>query len=129
MAAITVFATFSQMVLGMPTADDVDFNRDIRPVLSRNCFACHGPDEKTLKADLRLDIREHALAKSKGVPAIVPGDRDKSELFARITTTDPDDRMPPEDSGHELTAEEIESFGKWIDEGAPYERHWAFVPP
>ena len=106
-----------------------DFNRDIRPVLSRNCFACHGPDDKARKADLRLDVREGALAERKGVPAVLPGDRGKSELFARITTTDSDDRMPPEESGHKLTLEEINKIGEWIDGGAPYDRHWAFKPP
>ena len=110
-------------------AESVDYNRDIRPVLSRNCFSCHGPDEESRKAGLRLDVREGALAERKGVPAIVPGKRGESELFARLMTTDQDDIMPPADSGHELTAEEIESIGKWIDGGAPYARHWAFVPP
>ena len=107
----------------------VDFNRNIRPVLSRNCFACHGPDEKARKADLRLDVREGALAERKGDPAVLPGDRRKSALFARITTADSDDRMPPEESGHELTLEEIDKIGEWIDEGAAYDRHWAFISP
>jgi hypothetical protein len=110
-------------------AESVDFSRDVRPVLSRNCFACHGQDENTRKADLRLDIREGALAERKGSPAVVPGDRAGSELFARITTDDIDDIMPPEDSGHELTADEIERIGEWIDGGALYDRHWAFTPP
>ncbi len=116
---------FGQVV----AVEAVDFNRDIRPVLSRNCFACHGPDGKARKADLRLDVREGALAEREGVPAVVPGDRGKSELFARITNADSGDRMPPEDSGHELTLEEIDTIGEWIDEGAPYDRHWAFTPP
>ena len=109
--------------------ESVDYNRDIRPVLSRNCFSCHGPDEESRKAGLRLDVREGALAERKGVPAIVPGKRGESELYARLVTTDQDEIMPPADSGHELTAEEIEYIGKWIDGGAPYARHWAFVPP
>ena len=86
-------------------------------------------DEEARKADLRLDIHEGALVERKGVPAITPGDRGKSELFVRISTDDPDDRMPPEDSGHELNQAEIEIIGKWIDQGAPYARHWAFSPP
>ena len=110
-------------------AESVDYNRDIRPVLSRNCFSCHGPDEESRKAGLRLDVREGALAERNGLPAIVPGKRGESELYARLVTTGQDDIMPPADSGHELTAEEIESIGKWIDRGAPYARHWAFVPP
>ena len=121
-AGILSFAQFAP-------AESVDFSRDIRPVLSRNCFACHGQDENTRKADLRLDIREGALAERNGTPAIVPMDRLGSELFARITTDDVDETMPPEDSGHELTAAEIELIGEWIDEGASYERHWAFTPP
>ena len=125
---IIVFAGsigFAQLAVGTT----VDFNRDIRPVLSRNCFACHGPDKKARKADLRLDVREGALAERKGVPAVLPGDRGKSELFARITTVDSGDRMPPEESGHELTLGEINTIGEWIDDGAPYDRHWAFTPP
>jgi len=121
-AGILSFAQFAP-------AESVDFSRDIRPVLSRNCFACHGQDENTRKADLRLDIREGALAERNGTQAIVPMDRVGSELFARITTDDVDDTMPPEDSGHELTAAEIELIGEWIDGGASYERHWAFTPP
>jgi hypothetical protein len=116
---------FGQVV----AVEAVDFNRDIRPVLSRNCFACHGPDGKARKADLRLDVREGALAEREGVLAVVPGNRGKSELFARITNADSGDRMPPEDSGHELTLAEIDMIGEWIDEGAPYDRHWAFTPP
>ena len=110
-------------------AKSVDYNRDVRPVLSRNCFSCHGPDEESRKADLRLDVREGALAERDGTPAIVPGKRGESELYSRLVTTDQDDIMPPVDSGHELTSDEIESIGKWIDGGAPFDRHWAFVPP
>lgn len=108
----------------------VRFNRDIKPILSENCFACHGPDEKQRKAGLRLDLPEGATAtlKSGGV-AVVPADRNASALYARITTDDPIDRMPPPDSNHTLTPEQIETLGTWIDEGAHYEKHWAFVPP
>ncbi|MEC7883635.1 MAG: DUF1549 domain-containing protein [Verrucomicrobiota bacterium] len=107
----------------------VDYNRDIRPVLSRNCFSCHGPDDGSRKADLRLDIREGVIAQRKGIPAIVPGNRDESELYARLLTTDKDEIMPPPDSGHKLTIGEIELIGKWIDSGAVYARHWSFVSP
>ena len=107
----------------------VDYNRDIRPVLSRNCFSCHGPDDDSRKADLRLDIREGVIAQRKGIPAIVPGNRDESELYARLLTTDKDEIMPPPDSGHKLTIGEIELIGKWIDSGAVYARHWSFVSP
>ncbi|MDP6678121.1 MAG: DUF1549 domain-containing protein [Verrucomicrobiota bacterium] len=110
-------------------SESIDYNRDIRPVFSRSCFACHGPDEEARKADLRLDVREGAVAEHDGIPAIVSGDRAASELYARITTDDPDDRMPPEESSHALSPAEIELIGKWIDQGAPYARHWAFSPP
>ena len=119
------FIAFGQVA----NAKSVDYNRDVRPVLSRNCFSCHGPDEESRKADLRLDVREGALAERNGTPAIVPGKRGDSKLYSRLVTTDQDDIMPPVDSGHELTSEEIESIGKWIDGGAPFDRHWAFVPP
>ncbi len=107
----------------------IDYNRDIRPVLSRNCFSCHGPDDGSRKAGLRLDIRDAVVAERKGVPAVVPGKRNESELYARLLVADKDEIMPPPDSGHELTSEEIELIGKWIDDGVAYDRHWAFVPP
>lgn len=108
----------------------VRFDRDIKPILSENCFACHGPDEGQRKAGLRLDLPEGAVAMLKsGNAAVVPGDRLASALYARITTDDPIDRMPPPESNHTLTPEQIETLGTWIDEGAEYEKHWAFVPP
>jgi hypothetical protein len=105
-------------------ADEISFNRDVRPILSNRCFACHGPDEKKRKSGLRLDVREAALKKH----AMVPGDASTSELIKRITSTDPDERMPPLESKKELTSAEIETFRQWIDEGAAYEKHWAFEP-
>ena len=113
----------------LSATESVDFNSVIRPLLSRNCFTCHGQDEKKRKADLRLDTREGATARHDDTVPIVPGDRGESSLYTLITTTDTDDIMPPEDSGRKLSAEEIELIGKWIDEGAPYARHWSFVPP
>jgi mono/diheme cytochrome c family protein len=108
----------------------VDFSRDIRPILSENCFACHGPDEAALKGKLRLDLPEEALKPAKsGEVAIVPGDPAKSELIRRITTTDPDDVMPPPKSDKKLTGEQIEKLRTWIAEGAPYRVHWAFATP
>ena len=121
---VGVFAV-AQEVAG----ESADYNRDIRPVLTRSCFACHGPDEKARKADLRLDVREGAIVGRNGDSAIVPGDRSTSELYARITSEDPDDQMPPQDSGHALDPTEIETIGRWIDDGANYERHWAFIAP
>ena len=110
-----------------PLPAPVDFNRDIRPILSDKCFSCHGPDKKKRKARLRLDIEESAKDPKKS--AVVPGKLDDSELYIRITTGDDDERMPPEDSGKSLTAEEIELLSRWITEGARWSEHWAYVPP
>jgi hypothetical protein len=105
------------------------YNRDIRPLLSDNCFHCHGPDAKTRKAGLRLDIREEAMkpAKSDKV-AIVPGKPEASELVARIFHTDPDELMPPEEAHKTLTPKQKETLRQWIAEGAAYEAHWAYTP-
>jgi hypothetical protein len=103
----------------------VDFNREVRPVLYNKCVACHGPDEGKRKAKLRLDDRDAAIAKG----AIVPGKRDESELWARITSTDEEEVMPPPEAGHALKPAEIEVLGRWIDAGAVYERHWSFIKP
>ena len=116
---------YNQAVSG----NSIDYNRDIRPVLSRNCFSCHGPDDGSRKAGLRLDIREGIVAERKGNSVVVLGKRNESELYARLLVADKDELMPPPDSGHELTTEEIELIGKWIDGGVVYDRHWAFVPP
>ncbi len=107
-------------------APAVDFNREIRPILSDNCFRCHGPDSGTRKAQLRLDTQEGVKAKP-GV--IVPGDPGASRLLQRIRSTDPAEVMPPPASGHKLTAQQIELFARWISEGARWSAHWAFVAP
>src|SRR5215471_11098098 len=108
----------------------VDFNRDVRPVLAENCFACHGPDEEKRKAKLRLDVRDIALqpAKSGAVP-IVPGSAEKSELLKRVTNPDEDERMPPLKTGKHLNDAQIAVLRRWIDEGAEYKPHRFFVPP
>ena len=105
-------------------ADEIRFNRDIRPVLSENCFLCHGPDAEARAADLRLDRVDDATQY-----AIIPGDSGGSELMERITSHDPDLRMPPPDSERSLSTEEIARIGRWIDQGARYESHWSFVSP
>lgn len=112
-------------------AGAVRYGRDIRPILSDRCFQCHGPDIGKRQAELRLDVRESAVAERKdGPPAIVPGDSGASELWRRITATDADDVMPPADSHKRaLSAEEKQLIKRWIDEGAAYEPHWAFVAP
>src|SRR5947208_859520 len=107
----------------------VDFNREVRQILSNNCFACHGPDEKVRKADLRLDTKEGALADRDGAPAIVPGKPDASELVKRVSSTDRSEMMPPPKTGKKLSKTEIDTLTRWVKEGAPYARHWAYVPP
>jgi mono/diheme cytochrome c family protein len=107
-----------------------DFNRDIRPILSHNCFACHGPDEHDRRGGLRLDDREAAIAElDSGARAIVPGHAEESELVARLHETDPDVVMPPPESNHVLTPAQKELLAAWIAAGAPYAQHWAYVPP
>lgn len=110
-------------------AKSISFNRDIRPILSDNCYLCHGPDEKRRRAGLRLDQRESALSDRDGNIAIVPGNLERSSLWKRITTQDPDDLMPPPESHKRLTPQQIALLGDWIKQGAEYQPHWAFVPP
>ncbi|ELP30204.1 PSD1 and planctomycete cytochrome C domain-containing protein [Rhodopirellula baltica] len=107
------------------SAEEVSFNQDIRSVLSDKCFLCHGPDESTREADLRLDIRSEAVEGG----AIVPGDANASELLARITSNDSDLVMPPLSTGKSITEAERIAIERWIDQGATYEEHWAYVPP
>ncbi len=106
----------------------LNFNRDIRPILSNKCFACHGPDSQNRDAGYRLDTSEGAFADLGGYAGIVPGDPDASELVLRITNDDVDMRMPPESQKNPLTDEEIELLTRWIDEGAEFTGHWAFEP-
>ena len=113
----------------LAAASAVDFNREVRPILSDNCFKCHGFDPETRKADRRLDTREGALAEIDGVRAIVPGDLKKSDFSVRIHSTEKDEQMPPPKSGKKLTPAQIATLDKWIEQGAPYAVHWAFVKP
>lgn len=106
-----------------------DFARDVRPILSENCFQCHGPDEENRQADLRLDLKEHALADRDGTTIIHPGSLDGSELWARISTGDEFLVMPPPGSHKSLSGEEKELIRAWIESGAEWSEHWAFVPP
>jgi hypothetical protein len=113
-----------------PKSAKMDFNRDIRPILSDNCFACHGPDDKTRKAKLRLDTKEDAFKAAKsGDFAIVPGDLKKSVLVDRVTTKNEDDVMPPPKTGKKLTVAQIDLLKRWIAEGAPWQTHWAYETP
>jgi mono/diheme cytochrome c family protein len=118
------------LALPAPLAAAVDFNREVRPLLSDNCFACHGPDAAKREAGLRLDDREAALLPAEsGKVAIVPGKPDESELVRRILTTDGDDLMPPDSSHKKLTPSQKETLRQWIAEGAEYRGHWAFEVP
>jgi len=122
--AITVYCTHSAC------GDDVNFSRDILPLLSNNCFRCHGPDEANREAGLRLDRQDGALAELESSrTAIVAGNSRGSELFRRISSSDPDVKMPPADSEKKLTAAQVELIRKWIDNGAEWSGHWAFEPP
>lgn len=109
--------------------NNISFNRDVRPILSEHCYACHGPDENTRRADLRLDTEEGALADLDGKQAVVPGQPQESELFRRITAEKKRHLMPPPKFGKPLSAEQIDVLRSWIAGGAHWEGHWAFVAP
>lgn len=106
-----------------------DFNKDILPILTDNCFNCHGPDKGNRKGDLRLDVEKEAKAKHDDETPIIPHRSSESEVVRRVLTTDKDDVMPPVKSKKKLTAAQIEKLKRWIDEGAVWGVHWAFVPP
>ena len=108
----------------------IDFNRDIRPIFSDTCYACHGPDANKRKAGLRLDQKEEAFKPAKsGNYAIVPGDVAKSKLIELIITEDKDEQMPPPESGKTLTKAQIDLLRQWVAEGAPWQNHWSYIPP
>src|SRR6056297_96811 len=124
----TLLTTIIFLGTGVVAAEDVQFNRDIRPLLSDRCFHCHGPDEDDRQAGLRLDQAEGPEGAHEFV--IEPGAAEASELYNRITSDDPDLVMPPPDSHKKpLTEAEKQRFKKWIDDGAKYETFWAFLPP
>src|SRR5438128_2574082 len=107
----------------------VQFNRDIRPILSDNCFACHGPDKNQRKAELRLGTEQGAFADRGGHKVIVPGKPEQSELFRRITSTDDSVRMPKPKFGKELSKRQVALIRLWIDQGAKWQKHWSLIPP
>ncbi len=111
-------------------ASKIDFNREIRPIFSENCYACHGPDQNKRKAGLRLDRHEEPFKTlESGKAAIIPGDVGKSELIHRITTSDEDDRMPPAKFPRKLTKAQVDTLSRWVKEGANWKGHWAYLPP
>jgi hypothetical protein len=112
--------------------DLVDFNFDVKPILADRCFHCHGPDAAVRESELRLDTREGAFRELAGEPgafAIVPGDLDASVLYRRISSDDPNERMPPPESHRTLAEHEIALLGRWIEQGAEWREHWAFIQP
>lgn len=125
LTAVLVFQPLCQADPTKPATSSVSFTRDVRPILSDNCFACHGPDEGKREADLRLDIAESALESG----AVSPGDLDSSELWQRIISEDPSDQMPPPDSHNQLTESQRALIRQWIESGAAYQQHWSFIAP
>lgn len=112
-----------------PLPEKIEFNRDVRPILSENCFKCHGFDKKKREADRRLDTREGALAENDGIKAIVPGKLAESEVHLRIHSSDKDEAMPPVKSGKKLSERQKAILDKWIEQGAEYQAHWAYLAP
>ncbi len=130
MSQMIRLAVFFAFLAGAAAAiEPLSFNRDIRPILSENCFACHGFDSKKREAELRLDTPEGAYTAKDGAFPIKPGDLAKSEVWQRIITTDEDDLMPPPKSHKKLTQKQKDTLKLWIEQGAPYQKHWAFEKP
>jgi hypothetical protein len=112
-----------------PLPDTIQFTRDVRPILSENCYKCHGPDPKVREAKLRFDTREGIFATlDEGRLAVAPGSLNKSHLWKRITSTDKEEKMPPAKSGKKLSPREVAILKKWIEQGAEWQGHWAFIP-
>ncbi len=107
----------------------IDFNRDIRPILSDNCFSCHGPDEKQRKSKLRLDTQSGLFSPHDGGLIVKPGNLTESEIFQRITSTDKDEVMPPPETNKKLKPEQVQLVREWISQGAPFQQHWSYAVP
>jgi len=122
---VLAFTGRSLFAITCAAPEEISFNRDIRPILSENCFLCHGPDKAHRQAELRLDVREIAVAAG----AIVEGDPENSEIITRIFSDDPELVMPPTDSHKSLTPEQKTTLKRWIQDGARYQRHWSYEPP
>ena len=110
-------------------AEPVDFNRDVQPILSENCYHCHGPDGGARKADLRLDKKEGAYRTKDDITPVKPGDSANSDVIVRVLSTDKDEVMPPPKSNRKLTDAQKQLLKRWVDEGAKWGEHWAFVAP
>jgi hypothetical protein len=127
--AAVLLPAYGLRAVDEPLPKVVEYNRDIRPILSEHCFLCHGPDAGRRKAKLRLDVEESALADRGGTPAIVRGHPERSEVFRRISTDTDGERMPPPKSGRRLTQRQVTLLGRWIEQGAKWQKHWSFLPP
>jgi len=110
-------------------AEPINYDRDVRPILSENCFPCHGQDSKKRMAGLRLDTFEDATADRGGRSALVPGKPEVSVLYQRISAESPQRRMPPVSANRKLTPEQVALIKRWIEDAGVYNRHWAFIPP
>jgi Protein of unknown function (DUF1553)/Protein of unknown function (DUF1549)/Planctomycete cytochrome C len=119
---------FAQAPVGLFAQEPVGFGSDVLPILSTNCFACHGPDDKNRQAGLRLDVEEAAKARRRSGFPIVPGQPEKSLIIARLTSADPDLVMPPPSAHRKVTPDQIETLRRWIAEGAKWGKHWSFEP-
>jgi len=128
-SVLPILALLAAGTPGLVAAADISFNRDIRPILSEHCLACHGFDAKQRKGDLRLDTAEGAFAEHDGTTAIQPGDLGGSELWSRISSENPEEQMPPPSTKKKLTGEQKELIRQWIEQGAVYQKHWAFEVP
>ena len=124
------------LTLGLFSIDSIadespklDFNRDIRPILSDNCFQCHGPDGNKRKADLRLDTKDGMFDEIDDIHPVTPGHVDQSEIYKRMISTDPKEKMPPAKANKTLSAEQIAKIKTWIEQGAEFNGHWAYIPP
>ena len=132
---VAVCITLIPAVAGLLSAADrplpatIDFNRDIRPIFSENCYACHGPDKNKRKADLRLDTHEGLFSTHEDRHMVVPDQVEQSELFKRITASDPEVRMPDPKSNKRLSDRQIALIREWIEQGAPWKGHWAYLTP
>ena len=128
-ASVLTSAMIALAVAGGASAQRVDYARDVLPILSDNCYHCHGPDEQARKARLRLDTKEGAFRTRNDRTVIIPGKTGESELIKRITSDDETEVMPPPESNRTLSAKQIELLRQWVEQGAKWGGHWAFIAP